>query len=368
MEFQVWREGLQGEEGMLLLDFAKAYDRVDHKYLDRVLRRMGIPTKVRGVIQDLYCQAKFRVQTTEGVTEARAHASGVRQGDPISSFLFVLALEPLMCWLRDTLVGIEREGVTKKVSAYADDMLLFARDGEDADFAKEGIGWYEKASGAELRPDKSWVVGSTVVPGFRVWHPGEHIKYLGYAVGRDGMERQVSKMVGALNKWRWKSLSMIGRVNVMNSYGLSMLTYHMCIHPYTKELSRKISQITRWFLFFGNEKMDPARRYAGTMSSGKLLAMGLLDWGMQWRALRAVTVMKVVRDTGSKIGEIARRRLESMKEKRGWLVSPLWAYNTRWRGVDKDGVLGSWLAEAGGGLGYTHFIPFRLVTWRACGQ
>ena len=55
MEFQVWREGLQGEEGMLLLDFAKAYDRVDHKYLDRVLRRMGIPTKVRGVIQDLYC-------------------------------------------------------------------------------------------------------------------------------------------------------------------------------------------------------------------------------------------------------------------------------------------------------------------------
>ena len=198
-----------------------------------------------------------------------------------------------------------------------------------------------------LRPDKSWVVGSTEVSGFRVWRPGEHIKYLGYSVGGDGMERQISKMTGALNKWRWRSLSMLGRVNVMNSYGLSMLTYHMCIHPYTKEVSKSIAQITRWFLFSGNDKMDLNRRYASQMAGSKLVAMGLMDWGAQWKALRAVTMLKAVRDTGSKVGEVARRRLEEMRGRRGWLVSPVWAYNTRWSRADKQGVLGEWLAEAG---------------------
>ena len=79
-----------------------------------------------------------------------------------------------------------------------------------------------------------------------------------------------------------------------------------------------------------------------------MLAMGLLDWRAQWRALRAVTVLKVVRDRDSKVGEIARGRLDGMRERRRWLVSPLWAQNTRWNGNEKRGVMGTWLEEAGG--------------------
>ena len=34
------------------------------------------------------------------------------------------------------------------------------------------------------------------------------------------MEKQINKMIGAMNKWRWKGLTLIGKINVLRAWGI----------------------------------------------------------------------------------------------------------------------------------------------------
>ena len=57
---------------------------------------------------------------------------GVRQGDPLSPYLFIIALETLTIKIRndDSIKGFKIGGETTKLSLFADDMTCFVRDKE----------------------------------------------------------------------------------------------------------------------------------------------------------------------------------------------------------------------------------------------
>ena len=57
---------------------------------------------------------------------------GVRQGDPLSAYLFIIALETLAIKIRnnDPIKGFRIGGETTKLSLFADDMTCFSRDKE----------------------------------------------------------------------------------------------------------------------------------------------------------------------------------------------------------------------------------------------
>ena len=136
LEFKIWKENLKGEQSLVSLDFAKAYDKVDVGYMIHVLERMDFPDGLVLMIKSLYKNSFFKVITATGLTQKGLFGSGVKQGDPLSPFLFNLALEPLLEMCRQNLKGIEVEGVLKKVSAYADDICLYVNDVEDMGMAR----------------------------------------------------------------------------------------------------------------------------------------------------------------------------------------------------------------------------------------
>lgn len=51
---------------------------------------------------------------------------GVRQGDPLSPLLFNLVLDCLIRQINNTPIGINIDGLKLSISAYADDLILFA--------------------------------------------------------------------------------------------------------------------------------------------------------------------------------------------------------------------------------------------------
>lgn len=78
----------------------------------------------------------------------------IRQGCPMSGQLYALAIEPLLCLLRNKLSGIlvseKPEAEAIKLSAYADDITLIVRNKHDIQGLKEALKIYEGASSAKL--------------------------------------------------------------------------------------------------------------------------------------------------------------------------------------------------------------------------
>ena len=83
------------------IDYAKAFDCVDHNKLWEILREMGIPDQLTCLLRILYAGQEATVRTGHGTTGWYQIGKGVCQGCVLSPCLFTLYAEYIMiqdCW------------------------------------------------------------------------------------------------------------------------------------------------------------------------------------------------------------------------------------------------------------------------------
>ena len=78
------------------IDYAKAFDCVDHKKLWKILKEMGIPDHLTCLLRNLYAGQEATVRTGHGTTDRFQIGKGVRQGCILSPCLFNLYAEYIM--------------------------------------------------------------------------------------------------------------------------------------------------------------------------------------------------------------------------------------------------------------------------------
>ncbi|KAL6562915.1 hypothetical protein OROHE_005502 [Orobanche hederae] len=140
------------------VDFAKAYDSVEWHFLLLMMERMNFPSNWRSWILECISSASANVLINGSLTEIFHFERGIRQGDPLSPFLFLIIAEGLNALVgraveRDLLRPVEvgRERVSIFHLQYADD-TLFVVDGnlDNAKVIKEG------GAAFELSWDEGW--------------------------------------------------------------------------------------------------------------------------------------------------------------------------------------------------------------------
>ena len=115
------------------IDYAKAFDCVDHDKLWKILKVMGIPDHLTCLLRNLYACQEATVRTGHGTTDWFRIGKGVPQGCVLSPCLFNLYAEYIMrnTGLEEVQAGIKIAGRNINNLRYADDTTLMAESEDE---------------------------------------------------------------------------------------------------------------------------------------------------------------------------------------------------------------------------------------------
>ena len=115
------------------IDYAKAFDCVDHNKLWKILQEMGIPDHLTCLLRNLYAGQEATVRTGHGTTNWFQIGKGVRQSYILSPCLFNLYAEYIMrnAGLDEALAGIKITQKNINNHRYAEDTTLMAESEEE---------------------------------------------------------------------------------------------------------------------------------------------------------------------------------------------------------------------------------------------
>ena len=120
------------------IDYAKAFDCVDHNKLWKILREMGIPDHLTCLLRNLYAGQEAAVRTGHGTTDWFQIGKGVRQGSILSSCLFNFYAEDIM-WnggLDKAQAGIKIAGKNINNLRYADTTLKAESEKDESEIGE----------------------------------------------------------------------------------------------------------------------------------------------------------------------------------------------------------------------------------------
>ena len=115
------------------IDYAKAFDCVDHNKLWKILKEMGIPDHLICLLRNQYAGQEATVRTGHGTTDWFQIGKGVSQGCILSPCLFNFSAEYIMrhAGLEEAQAGIKIAGKNINNLRYADDTTLMAESEEE---------------------------------------------------------------------------------------------------------------------------------------------------------------------------------------------------------------------------------------------
>ena len=115
------------------IDYAKAFDYVDHNKLWKILEEMGIPDHLTYLLRNLYVGQEATVRTGHGTIDWFQIGKGVHQGCILSHCLLNFYVEYIMrnAVLEEAQAGIKMAGRNINNLRYADDTTLMAESEEE---------------------------------------------------------------------------------------------------------------------------------------------------------------------------------------------------------------------------------------------
>lgn len=156
-----WAEAREVNGAIIALDQEKAYDKVAHDYLWKVLEKFGIPERFIATVKTLYARAETRVMINRVSSNTYQVYRGVRQGDPLSCLLFDLAIEPLSAMIRNSpLKGIKilRTAEALKAILFADDTTVYLAEEDDFGVLQEILDTWCSAAKARFNISKTEII------------------------------------------------------------------------------------------------------------------------------------------------------------------------------------------------------------------
>ncbi|GJU17615.1 RNA-directed DNA polymerase, eukaryota [Tanacetum coccineum] len=303
------------------VDFAKAYDSIRWDYLLDVLHAFGFGPNWCKWIQGIFSSAMASILVNGSPTSEFPFFRGLKQGDPLAPFLFILVMESLHLSVSRAV----NEGVFKGIQLheslmishlfYADDVMFL---GEWSDTNLKSLTNILKcfflASGLKINFHKSQLLGIGVPPetinqgasliGCGVLHTP--FNYLGVPVGNlmsrhSAWTSVIQKLRARLSNWKVKTLSIGGRLTLLKSVLGASPLYSLSIFKAPKQVLHEMEQVRSNF-FNGADQSDRKISWVAwdkTLASKKKGGLGISSFHALNRALLLKWVWLFISQDGS---------------------------------------------------------------------
>src|SRR5574341_437486 len=174
------------------IDYAKAFDCVDHNELWKILKKIGIPDHLICLLRNLYAGQEATVRTGHGITDWFQIGKGVRQGCILSPCLFNLYAEYIMrnAGLEETQAGIKIARRNINNLRYANDTTLMAQNEEELKSLLMKVKVESEKVGLKLNIQKTKIMASGPITSWEI--DGETVEtvsdfmFLGFKITADG--------------------------------------------------------------------------------------------------------------------------------------------------------------------------------------
>lgn len=269
-----WAKRAKHKTLFFKIDFEKAFDSINWAFVDKVLKFMNFSDKWRRWTHGILASARASVLINGSPSKEFQYERGVRQGDPLSPFIFIIAMEAFTFFMNK---GCELElfkgfktpnsGPCLSHLSYADDVMLIGDWRlENMDFIVRFLRAFNLISGLKINFHKSSIFGV----GCDSSEVSEMAERLGCNIGKIPF-LHLGLMIGAnmnqfnnwkpvidlvesrLSLWKTKTLSIGGRVTLLKSVFESLPVYYFSLYKAPMRLIQKLDGLRRRFLWGCNE-------------------------------------------------------------------------------------------------------------------
>ena len=152
------------------IDYAKAFDCVDHNKLWKILKEMGISDHLTCLLRNLYVGQEATVRTGHGTTDWFQIGKGVCQGCILSPYLCNFYAEYIMrnAGLEEAQAGIKIAGRNISNLRYADDTALMAESGEELKSLLMKVKEESEKVGLKLNIQKTKIMASGPITSWQI--------------------------------------------------------------------------------------------------------------------------------------------------------------------------------------------------------
>ncbi|RVW64329.1 Transposon TX1 uncharacterized 149 kDa protein [Vitis vinifera] len=210
-----------GEEGVVFkIDFEKAYDHVSWDFLDHVLEKKGYSPRWRKWMRGCLSTVSFAVLVNGNAKEWVKASRGLRQGNPLSHFLFTLVADVLS----RMLLGVEERNSLEGFRTLKSLLLVFGH-----------------ISRLKVNLDKSNIYGINL--------DQNHLSRLAKLL--DCKASVIERISRRLDGWQKAYLSFGGRITLIQSCLTHMPCYFLSLFKIPASVAAKIERLQRDFLWSG---------------------------------------------------------------------------------------------------------------------
>ena len=256
---------------VIKIDLEKAYDGLEWSFIREVLCAANFPSEPIQLIMSCVTTVSTSILFNGGALEPFLPSRGIRQGNPLSPYLFILCMEVLGRIIEDKCnnkywnpVKASKSGLAFSHLFCADDLLLFAKaNQQNCESVREALDEFSMVLGQKINPTKSKVYFSPNIDGDQRTEFCETLgfhstpklgAYLGFPLRHAGASNQdlnfvLDRVNQKLAGWKANLLSFAGRKVLIQASVSAVPTYVMQTTYLPSRILDNLDRLNRNFLW-----------------------------------------------------------------------------------------------------------------------